>query len=157
MRKSTPDRTIAKAARLPLLLQEIATVTDIETALAIAKAKGGQDAYFAPNPTANNWLVKVVGLDKARRIGRAIATASGVELLVPIGPAAVDARRLRIEGLILDGRSNAKAATALGLHVRTIQLHRSRMRKLGLLANRTTMHGDAPAIPASRLADGKRP
>lgn len=131
-------RAKRKPPALPALLQEIADATDVETALAVAKARGGGRAYFTQNPGADNWLSKLVGPRKARIIGEAVASAAmGVELEVPIGPANANARRLLIETAITDGLSNgttiAAVALKIGLHRRTVGKHVRRMREEGLL------------------------
>jgi DNA-binding CsgD family transcriptional regulator len=138
-----PD-TQSRVGKLPQLLQEIADVTDIGTALAVARAKGGQHANFTRKPRPDNWLARAVGLQRAIAIGEALVGATGGRLLVPMGPEAFNARRARIEALTLEGRSTAEVARAVGLATRTITYHRSRMRAEGLMT----------AAPAKRPGRG---
>ena len=112
---------VRRASCLPGLLQEIADATDVRTALAIARAKGGQTAYFAPRPAADSWLAKLVGLDAARKIGRALVGSVGADLLLP--SAKHELHRLLIAEGLDEGLSHRALGLRLGFHVRTIQRH----------------------------------
>ena len=128
-----PAKQRAGGCALPHLLQEIADVTDVDTALAVARAKGGQHAGFTQKPRPDNWLARAVGLDKAAVIGHALVGATGARLLVPMGPEALNTRRAKIEALTLEGRSTADVARATGVCTRTVTYHRARMRAEGVL------------------------
>lgn len=118
---------------LPSLLREIAKATDEETALIVAKLKGGQRAYFARKPKADNWLVKAVGMEKAAAIGQTLGSNIGLAILVPKGPQIYNERRAKIEAMILDGDTITEICSAVGVHERTVGLHRKRLRDQGLL------------------------
>jgi len=117
--------------------------TDYATALAIARAKGGQRVYFTARPSASFWLVKLIGMDKARKVGEALCPAySGLELDVPIGRATFQFRRAEVERMTLDGASKMIIAEHLGVHYRTVQYHRAALRAEGRLPNFTGPSGD---------------
>jgi len=112
---------------LPGILAEIAEIAGRDAALAVAKAKGGTQAYFPTRPGPNHWLSKCVGLENARAIGRELGTGhGGVELLVPMGPSATKAAIWRKMHEMIDaGHSKATIARTCNVHVRTVQLHRN--------------------------------
>ncbi|MCB1433210.1 MAG: helix-turn-helix domain-containing protein [Alphaproteobacteria bacterium] len=123
----------ASDARLPGLLHEIEQATDRETALLVASVKGGQTVYFAFDPAPDSWLSQIVGQVKARAIGRALVSVKGDWILVPKGPEVFWFRRSEILRLSMQGMSRNKIAQRLGIHMRTVQCHRRRLRDEGLL------------------------
>jgi hypothetical protein len=127
----------ASYLKLPNLLQEIADATDFETAIAMAKARGGVCVYIARNPSAQNWLVKLVGFDKARAIGAALGNPAGGGMNHELPMAARVIRRMNIESVIrrtlASGRGLKDAALELGIHRHTVNIHARRMRAEGLL------------------------
>jgi hypothetical protein len=126
-----PDEAIEDFP-LPVLLEEIAEVTDKRTALFIAAVVGGTQRVFVPRPSPKNWLVQLVGLEKARRICTALAPVC-IGLLIPKGPSEQIIRKYRVERELREGASNAAAAIATGLHVRVIRRYRQRMLAEGRL------------------------
>jgi hypothetical protein len=73
--------------RLPALLAEIAEIAGLEAALAIADAKGGILARIPSRLTANNWLVKAVGMEKAEIISMHFTSGRGrIDLDIPLPP-----------------------------------------------------------------------
>lgn len=74
---------------LPALLAEIAELTDVATALAIADAVGGTTTTFVARLSPQNWLVKAVGMDKAKVVSHHFTSGKArVKLFVPLGPTA---------------------------------------------------------------------
>ena len=121
----------ARILRLPELLRDIAKATDYETAIKIARTMGGRRAYIARNPTPRSWLVRLVGMDTARKIGTALHVATGFELEIPLFLNTADERKRSVESLTLQGISKMKIAGLLGLHHRTIQKYRAGLRAEG--------------------------
>lgn len=120
---------------LPALLAEIAEVAGLPAALAIAEAKGGINAHFPAHAPDGHWLVECVGRKRADRLCAHFRTTrqsgAGVTLLVPLGPRNFYARaRRRAMELTEEGASREEVAQQLGVHVRTIQRHRGRLRDL---------------------------
>ena len=118
---------------LPSLLREIADVTDLESALIVASLKGGGKAYFSNTPKAGNWLVDAVGLEKAKRIGRAIAPATGVTLEVPMGTYRLNLNHLLTLQMRREGKSQPFIARHLKVHTRTVQRYCVVLRSKGLI------------------------
>lgn len=119
---------------LPALLAEIAEVTDLATALAVAEAAGGTTVTFVARLTPENWLVKAVGLDKAQRISRQITSGKArVKLFVPLGPRAgtYRAEQRRRAALLYqaeqDGLSARQAARKAGITDRSVHRFRARL------------------------------
>lgn len=136
---SAPRKPAKHSARqiespVPELLREIAKVTDAETALAVARAKGGQRAYIGPNPGEDHWLSRAVGLPAARKIATALCPAyGGLEFEIPTASQRRTFIADCVERQTLAGQSKNKIAAALGIHHRTVQAYRARLRALGRL------------------------
>jgi hypothetical protein len=108
---------------LPGLLSEIANLIDVDTALRVAQAKGGLLAIFARNPSPQNWLVKAVGMEKARRIGQYVCEDTSYERLpVPMG---INASRgmkwRRVKQLKYEGYPRQQIAKLTGMDHKTVQ------------------------------------
>jgi Bacterial regulatory proteins, luxR family len=114
----------ASKKRLPYVLHEIAMATDLETALLVAKSKGGVSCYFSPNPGPGHWLSRLVGLERATRIGKVLCSHVGVEILVPMGRESFDKRNEQIMRMVSEGKTTRQIALALGVHQRTIAVHK---------------------------------
>lgn len=108
---------------LPAILAEIAEAAGFDAAMLIAAAKGGTRAYFPAFPEPDHWLTKLVGDDRARAIGTALAPGrSGIELEVPMGPSLSQAKRWRmIIDMSAEGQSKPAIARAAGVHHKTVQ------------------------------------
>ena len=117
------DSAASASIKLPGLLAEIADAAGVEAALTIARAKGGVRAYFPAVPTAEHWLSRLVGHQKALAIGAAVAPGrSGIEIEVPSGRAYDHAQRRRcILDMSAAGLSAPAIARELGLHQRTVK------------------------------------
>jgi hypothetical protein len=80
---------------LPGLLAEIAALTDEATAVAIARAVGGERRYFPASPGSAHWLSMLIGVEQARLICRQLG---GAEHKIPSARTYLrwwDARRLK--------------------------------------------------------------
>lgn len=87
---------------LPGLLQEIALITDLETALIIAREKGGQRVYLPLQPKADHWMSKAVGTAMAEKICKSICPGSGgLDIDIPKGVLKSTLRKSHVEKLIL--------------------------------------------------------
>jgi hypothetical protein len=128
-----PDEDRKAMDRLPALLREIAEATDYATAVKVARARGGRRAYIPTRPKEDHWLVEAVGFEAARKIGEALCPAcGGLEFEIPVGTHDTTANTAsQVERLTLSGLSKRATAEAMGLHHRTVQKYRSRLRAEG--------------------------
>lgn len=103
---------------LPALLIEIAELTTVDIAIALARGFGGTRIRFPRNPRPDHPVARLVGLQAARIIGQRM---SGAQLAIPSARPLLrwhDARVLRRRGL-----SHRAIARTLGIsedHVRRI-------------------------------------
>lgn len=119
---------------LPGLLKEIAQATDYSTAMAIAREKGGRRASIALHPSPKGWLSRLVGIEKALAIGKALnGGLGGMDYLIPMGPGLLMRRKSEVLRMSLEGASKSDMARELGVHVRTIQIYRMRLRDEGVI------------------------
>jgi hypothetical protein len=120
---------------LPALLAEIAGITDIGTALAVAGAKGGVVAMISAHLSEENWLVKAVGMDKARIISEHFTSGRArVKVFIPLGPTngSYKAEQRRRAELLAkassEGLSAPHIARSIGITDRSVHRFRSRLR-----------------------------
>lgn len=120
---------------LPPLLAEIAEVAGIDAALAIADAKGGQQAFIVAHLRPDNWLVAAVGLEKAKLISDHFCSGRlRLKLTIPLGPAGSYQSLRRRTSRVLEeaasrGASANEMAAAAGVTTRTVHRFRSRRRE----------------------------
>lgn len=118
---------------LPALLAEIAEAAGLPAALKIADARGGTRVHFPARAPDGHWLPELVGREAADKICRLYHTTGhgGVEQLVPLGPKGFYARARRMaEQLTRDGVSREEVARRLGVHIRSVQRYRGRLRDI---------------------------
>jgi len=117
---------------LPLLLLEIAEVAGISAALAIAEAKGGQEVFIAARLKPDNWLVRAVGMEKARLISDHFCSGRArLKVTVPLGPTGsyLAERRRRAQAMtaaVAAGASANEIARAAGVTNRTARRFRAK-------------------------------
>lgn len=115
------------ATYLSGFLGEIEQAAGLPATLKIAEAVGGTKVYFPSKPKRDHWLVKLVGIDKARAICEKVTPAkSGIEIMVPWGPCG--SRRVawsRINDMLDRGLNKPAVVRATGLDPRTIQRHKN--------------------------------
>lgn len=115
------------------LLAEIAAVTDFETAMAVAAARGGTRAHFVRQPKPDHWLSRLIGQDKAAAVGAALCGSNAsIELTVPMGRRKRDLDRWQMMQRMFEASpplSNAAIARATGCHYKTVQRIRNGKRK----------------------------
>ena len=113
--------------QLPPLLAEIAAVAGEEAALRIAATRGGTQIYIPPDPSADHWLSRLVGLDAARAIAlRLTEGIGGRRVDLPLGPTGHAAKaRARVDAMLRDGRSERDIALATGYTTRAIRRRRA--------------------------------
>jgi ActR/RegA family two-component response regulator len=115
-----------RVAPLPGILHEIADVAGEESAIAVAKIKGGTNAYIPlpENIDASHWLVAAVGEDAARSIARCLG---GAAFLIPLAGTGTRGRqREAIRQALTEGKSVTEAARIAGVHVQTVKRFKAR-------------------------------
>ena len=116
---------------LPGILAEIADAAGLPSALLVAEAKGGIRAHFPAQARAGHWLTKLVGQAAADKICAHFRTGNraGFYALVPLGPKNFHQKARRsAEDLTRNGVPREEVAARLGIHMRTVQRARARMR-----------------------------
>lgn len=120
---------------LPALLAEIAEVADLDAALAIASAKGGQEVFIAARLSPSNWLVAAIGWEKAELVSRHFCSGRlRLKVTIPLGHAggflAERRRRSRLMAeAIARGASANEIAAAANVTNRTARRFRSQQRE----------------------------
>lgn len=116
-------------AALPQVIAEIAEVAGPDAAWALARARGGQRVFVPAEAENGHWLVELVGMEAARVICKHFSTnGRGGDVLIPMASAA---RRRELFDRTLREHKVDSAAAILGVHRRTVQRHRKRMRDKG--------------------------
>jgi len=125
-------------SHLPPLLAEIAQVAGPVAAAQLAKARGGTECYIPARAPDDHWLVQCVGRAAADRLckhfaaqidGDADRSRHGVKIVLPLGESGsrVESRR-RARQALEEGKSLSEAARHAGVHQRTVQNIRRRMK-----------------------------
>ncbi|KAF0136668.1 MAG: hypothetical protein FD139_727 [Methylocystaceae bacterium] len=128
----------ADVSHLPPLLAEIAEVAGLVAAVQLAKAKGGTECYIPARAPDDHWLVQCVGREAADKLCAHFVAAiesdsgrsrHGVKILLPLGEAGsrAEARR-RVREALEQGKTLSEAARSGGVHQRTVQNIRARMK-----------------------------
>ncbi len=108
------------------ILGDIADVAGVGAALTIADIKGGTMAYIPlpDNLKMEHWLVKAVGINKAKEIAKILG---GGAVEVPLGPFGGYRKKVwqSIRKGLEEGFSAAKVAKLTGVHQRTVYRHKS--------------------------------
>ena len=125
--------TAVDYADLPVLLSDFADVVGVESALAIARAKGGQRVSIPANPGDSHWLVKAIGREKAFQLCQAFVPSPGIEVDIPSGPASAYLNeRDRRHQIVREGRDAGKSANEIaalaGISRRSVQRQLSNIR-----------------------------
>lgn len=116
-------------SHLPGLLAEIAEAAGLDAAMKIAEAAGGRRMYFSPVPKPDSLLFQTVGAEAARKIGKTIATSTGVELHVPHGPMGARARQwCLIRRMIEAGATVREIVRVTGVARSTVYKHKAACR-----------------------------
>ena len=108
----------------PGILADIAEEAGPMAAWRVAEAKGGVPAYI-PHPaqlSEEHWLVRLCGLEAARRIARRMG---GARYEVPLGPCSGNRAAVAriIREALASGASRRVAARRAGVARRTVQRH----------------------------------
>lgn len=112
---------------LPAVMVEIAEAAGVEAAWAIARAHGGTTVYIPHHAAADHWLTLLVGQDAADRICRQFSVGNtGVRVLVPL--ARQGQQKARLVKAIEAGMSASQAASAAGMHERSVYRARQRLK-----------------------------
>jgi hypothetical protein len=114
---------------LPGILSEIAAIVGENSALLIAREKGGARCNLPAEPGKEHWLSKLIGHDKAKKLCRemCLGTADsdrlrGVYVDIPLGPTGSRADLHRaIDKLAREGNSQEVIARRCGVSRRTVQ------------------------------------
>lgn len=118
---------------LPGILADIAEAAGLPAALAVAEAKGGVRAHFPAQARAGHWLTRLVGQVAADKICAHFLTGgkAGFYTLVPLGPKNFHQKARRsAEDLTRSGVPREEVAARLGVHMRTVQRVRARLRDI---------------------------
>jgi hypothetical protein len=108
---------------LPGVLGEIAHVTSIATAIAIARK--GTRIHLPAKPKPDHWLSVLVGQGEAQKIADAITLGIAMDVLIPMGPTSHIMRWRNIQGMIDKGLPKREIARACGTHERVVQRMRN--------------------------------
>lgn len=119
--------------QLPELLAEIADLTDVGTALAVAEAKGGTTVTIPARLSEDNWLVLAVGMDKAKIISQHFTSGRRLQVVIPLGPfgSFKAAQRHRAEAFAkaqAEGASAPAIARRLGITDRSVYRARQKLK-----------------------------
>ena len=114
---------------LPPLLAELAAVVGTGRVLAFARDFGGRRVKIPFRMADDHPFVQLLGREGAERLAELRA---GDHLVVPLGPAGtMAAAKRRLARSLLDGGSINDAAAAAGLHHRTAQRMRRKIKDEG--------------------------
>lgn len=124
---------------LPPLQAEIATVIGLYATMKLASEWGGCEIYIPTRAPDGHWLVQSIGRKAADGLCAYFAAHieydggrahHGVKITLPLGQSGIrDMARRRAIELLDKGASLREAARGSGLHQRTIQNIRARLRK----------------------------
>lgn len=124
---------------LPPLLAEIANVIGLYATMKLTADWGGCEVYIPARASDGHWLVQSVGRDSADKLcayfaarieGESRRAHHGAKITLPLGQrGSRDVARRRAIELLDRGASVREAARGAGLHARTIQNIRAKLRK----------------------------
>lgn len=113
---------------LPGILGEIASVAGRSAALKIAEERGGTVCYIAKRLKEDNWLVLLLGREKAQIIADHLNASIGGHFHLPLGPTSTQKKMVvSLQKLIMTGASSNRIASQLGIDKRTVHRHKARM------------------------------
>lgn len=117
---------------LPQVLADIAMIAGEDAARLVAAAVGGTQVYIPPQPGADHWLAKLVGLDAARRIADHFTAGVGpARIEIPLGDVGFMATaQARCDAMLMAGRSERDIALALRYTIRGVRKRRARLTAL---------------------------
>lgn len=120
------------SADWPELLQRVADACGGGVALSLAAAYGGREIYIpqADGIDEAHPLALTLGLAAARTVADILSPG---KIVIPMGPtSSVRRRKAAMRAMRREGRTNAEAARALGIHIRTVEIRHQRDRELGI-------------------------
>ncbi len=114
----------------PPLLNEIADVIGAHATLKLVEARGGSLTYIPATAPDGHWLVGAIGRDAADKLCAHFRTGcGGMDIMMPLGSLSITMkRRQAAEQMTREGVSRSDVARRLGIHTRTVQRYRARMR-----------------------------
>lgn len=114
---------MTQVSALPGILAEIAEAAGEDAALAIARVRGGTEIYVPPNPGADHWISRLVGLERAQAIAdKLTCSLIGRRVELPLGPHGhAEQQRAKVDALIREGRSERDIALATGYSIRGVR------------------------------------
>ena len=114
---------------LPGTLRKIAAVTDLATALTLARELGGTPLKLSADPAGK--LARLVGPEKARAIVEQVNDwHPGETIMIPMANArGAGARRANVARMLAEGVKVNKAAMAGDVHSRTVKRIKAAMKK----------------------------
>lgn len=104
---------------LPPLLAEIAEVTSLDAALALAERRGGSRISIPAKMQADHWIAQTIGIAHASALAEHFRGGNGgAQLDLPVGLASQ--ARKRIDALLDQGVSADQIAAQLRVHRTTV-------------------------------------
>lgn len=104
---------------LPGVLALIAEEVGLDTAITLAKARGGRSVFVPKRPEHGHSLVEIVGFDAAIEISRLLGHGN---VMIPCGNIKGAAgRRARIETLLREGWSPSAVQAEVDVSIRTVE------------------------------------
>lgn len=112
---------------LPGVLGEIAELVGEDAARAIARARGGTQVYFPPEPASDHWLSRLIGREKALAVcDHLTCGVGGMRIDLPLGPRGHAAQvRAKVDAMLAEKRSERDIALATGYSIRGIRKRRA--------------------------------
>jgi hypothetical protein len=122
------------AVPLPHVLDEIARIAGEDAARAVAQEVGGVQVYIPPQPGADHWLSKLVGVEDAGRIAdHFTAGFGGIRLEIPLADTGFIARvQAKCDAMLMAGNhSERDIARACGYTIRSVRRRRAALKQAG--------------------------
>ena len=111
----------------PNLLERIAEVTSQEVADKLSDVYGGLTIFFNSVRFQGSQLARVIGSDNVEKIARGFGCG---KVRIPLGSRrGLNARQAYLEALLRQGASCRDAAWVVGVHERTAENARQRLRR----------------------------
>lgn len=109
------------------LFEEIVRIIGLRAAITLAEEKGGQRIKIPGKILKGHWLVKLIGLEKAKDLSAFMTNGTRINIEMPRGLTSVEARRRKeINRRLDEGQNSNQIAAAVGVSARWIMELRKR-------------------------------